>query len=135
MASRTRRAMAVGGKQECSRKKTGRPCGRATLLAVEIVRYANNRGANSSQTPMSAVVYLEAEDGSVELFQTGNRGWRASLNASGNWKTAGFDDSSWKEAIRYVPPASGFESAELGNPCPTGSVKALRRGFEVAKPV
>jgi alpha-L-rhamnosidase len=105
------------------------------LLAVEIVRYANNRGANSSQTPMSAVVYVEAEDGSVELLQTGNRGWRASLNAGGNWQTAGFDDSSWKEAIRYVPPASGFESAELGNPWPTGSVKALRRGFELAKPV
>ena len=105
------------------------------LLAVEIVRYADNRGANSSQTPMSAVVYVEAEDGSVELFQTGNRGWRASLNANGNWQTEGFDDSSWKEAIRYVPPASGFESAEPGNPWPTGSVKALRRGFEVAKPV
>jgi alpha-L-rhamnosidase len=105
------------------------------LLAVEIVRYANNRGANSSQTPMSAVVYVEAEDGSVELLQTGKRGWRASLNASGKWQTAGFDDSSWKEAIRYVPPASGFESAELGNPWPTGSVKALRRGFELAKPV
>jgi len=63
------------------------------LLAVEIVRYADNRGANSSQTPMSAVVYVEAEDGSVELFQTGNRGWRASLNANGNWQTEGFDDS------------------------------------------
>jgi len=107
----------------------------ANVLSVEIVRYVDNRAANSSQTPMSAVIYLEAEDGSVELFQTGNRGWRASVNASGNWKTAGFDDSSWKEAIRYVPPASGFESAELGNPWPTGSVKALRRGFEVAKPV
>jgi len=41
------------------------------LLAVEIVRYADNRGANSSQTPMSAVVYVEAEDGSVELSRLG----------------------------------------------------------------
>ena len=105
------------------------------VLAVEIVRYADRRSANSSQTPMSAVLYLEAEDGSVELFQTGKQGWRASLNASGNWQAVGFDDASWKEAIRYVQPASGFESAELGNPWPTGSVKALRRGFEVAKPV
>jgi alpha-L-rhamnosidase len=105
------------------------------VLAVEVVRYADNRGANSSQTPMSAVVYLESEDGSVELFQTGRQGWRATLNASGNWQAVGFDDSSWKEAIRYVPPASGFESAELGNPWPTGAVKALRRGFEIAKPI
>src|SRR5712675_3692317 len=107
----------------------------ANVLSVEIVRYADNRGANSSQTPMSAVVYIEAEDGSLELFHSGKHGWRASLNAGGNWQTAEFDDSSWKEAIRYVPPASGFESAELGNPWPTGAVKALRRGFEVAKPV
>ena len=105
------------------------------VLAVEIIRYADRRAANSSQTPMSAVVYLEAEDGSVGLFQTGKQGWRASLNASGNWQAVGFDDSSWKEAIRYVPPASSFESAEIGNPWPTGAVKALRRGFEVAKPI
>src|SRR5882724_8407016 len=42
----------------------------ANVLYVEIVRYADNRGANSSQTPMNAVIYLEAEDGSMELFQT-----------------------------------------------------------------
>jgi len=41
------------------------------LLAVEIVRYANNRGANSSQTPMSAVVYVEGEDGSVSFSRLG----------------------------------------------------------------
>ena len=105
------------------------------VLAVEIVRYADRRGANRSETPMSAVVYLEADDGSVELFQTGKQGWRASLNASGNWQAIGFNDSSWKEAIRYVQPASGFETAELGNPWPTGSVKALRRGFQVGKSV
>jgi alpha-L-rhamnosidase len=105
------------------------------VLAVEIVRYADRRSANSSQTPMNAVVYLEAEDGSVQLFKTGKQGWRAALNAGGNWQAVGFDDSSWKEAIRYVRPASGFESAELGNPWPTGPVKALRRGFKVGKPV
>ena len=100
------------------------------VLAIEIVRYAN-----SSQTPMNAALYLEAEDGSVELFKTGAPHWRAALNASGNWQAAGFDDSSWKEAVRYVPPASGFESAEPGNPWPTGAVKALRRGFEIGKPI
>ncbi len=100
------------------------------VLAIEIVRYAN-----SSQTPMSAVLYLEAEDGSVELFKTGARHWRAALNAGGSWQAVGFDDSSWKEAIRYAPLASGFESAEPGNPWPTGAVKALRRGFAIGKPV
>ena len=105
------------------------------VLAVEIVRYADNRDANKSQAPMSVVVYIEAKDGSVELFRTGKQGWRASLNAGENWQAVGFDDSSWKEAIRYVPPTSSFESAKLGNPWPTGSVKALRRGFKVGKAV
>src|SRR5271170_4483702 len=93
------------------------------VLAVEVVRYAN-----SIQTPMSAVVYLEAEDGSVELFKTEASRWRASLNAGANWQAAEFDDSSWKAAIRY-------EGEEVGRPWPTGPVKYLRRGFEVAKPV
>jgi alpha-L-rhamnosidase len=105
------------------------------VLAVEVVRYADRRGANNSQTPMSAVVYLEAEDGSVQLFKSGTNGWRAALNAAGNWQAAAFDDVSWENAIRYVPPASGFESAELGNPWPTGPVKSLRRGFNAGKPV
>jgi alpha-L-rhamnosidase len=93
------------------------------VLAVEVVRYAN-----SIQTPMSAVVYLEAEDGSVELFKTEASRWRASLNAGADWQAAEFDDSSWKEAIRY-------KGEEVGRPWPTGPVKYLRRGFEVAKPV
>src|SRR5712671_400506 len=78
----------------------------ANILSVEVIRYSDRRAANSSQTSMSAVVYIEEKDGSVELFHTGKQGWRASLSASGNWQGVGFDDSSWKEAIRYVPPAS-----------------------------
>src|SRR6266481_1895697 len=60
------------------------------VLAVEIIRYSDRRAANSSQTPMSAVVYVEEKDGSVEVFHTGKQGWRASLNAGGNWQTAEF---------------------------------------------
>jgi len=105
------------------------------LLAVEVVRYADRRGANGSQTPMSAVVYLEAEDGSVELFKSEPNGSRAALNAGGNWQAPGFDDAAWKEAIRFVPPTSGFESSEMGNPWPTGPVKSLRREFAVRKQV
>jgi alpha-L-rhamnosidase len=105
------------------------------VLAVEVVRYADRRGGNSSQTPMSAVVYLEAEDGTVALFKSGPDGWRAALNASGNWQAPGFDDGAWKEAIRFVPPTSGFESPEMGNPWPTGPVKSLRREFDVQKQV
>src|SRR5580704_13406051 len=106
-------------------------------LAIEVVRYGgNNGGANHpSQTPMSAVLYVEAADGTVELFKSAREGWRARLNAEGDWQAAEFDDSSWTGAVPYVMPSSGFENAELGNPWPTGAVKSLRRTFEVPKPV
>jgi alpha-L-rhamnosidase len=100
------------------------------VLAVEVVRYAN-----SGQTPMSGVVYLEEEDGSVQIFKTGATGWRAALNVSGIWQAPEFDDSSWKEAILYAQANSGAEEKEVGRPWPTGPVKYLRRGFEVDKPV
>jgi alpha-L-rhamnosidase len=108
------------------------------VLAVEILRYSPNGGRgqqNVSQTPMNSALYVELADGGVTVFKSTSEGWRARLNASGNWQAPEFDDSTWKEAIRYVPPASSFESAELGDPGPTGAVKALRRTFEVAKPV
>jgi alpha-L-rhamnosidase len=108
------------------------------LLAVEVVRYASNGGRgprNLSQSPMNAVLYVDAADGTVELFKSQPEGWRAALDAGGTWQTPEFDDASWKEATRYVPPTSSFETAEMGNPWPTGAVKSLRRTFEVAKPL
>jgi alpha-L-rhamnosidase len=101
------------------------------VLAIEVVSYSTN----ASQTPMSAVLYVEATDGSVQLFKSTPEGWRAALNARGNWQVPEFDDASWNEAIRYVPATSNFETTEMGNPWPTGTVKCLRRTFEIAKPV
>jgi alpha-L-rhamnosidase len=101
------------------------------VLAVEVVRYSTN----ASQTPMNAVLYVEATDGSVQLFKSGAEGWRAALNARGNWQAPEFDDASWNEAIRYAPPVSNSEIGELGNPWPTGAVKYLRRTFDATKPV
>lgn len=107
------------------------------VLAIEVVHYLNGGGNRPrvSQTPMNAVLYVEATDGTVELFKSTAEGWRVALDASGNWQTPEFDDSSWSGAKRYVTPTSGFESGELGNPWPTGAVKSLRQTFEVAKPV
>jgi alpha-L-rhamnosidase len=107
------------------------------VLAVEVVHYLNagGGGRRPSQTPMNAVLYVEAADGTFELFKSTPEGWRAALNAGGNWQVPEFDDSSWSGAIRYVAPTTGFESAALGNPWPTGAVKSLRQTFEIAKPV
>jgi|HubBroStandDraft_6_1064221.scaffolds.fasta_scaffold13784_2 alpha-L-rhamnosidase len=107
------------------------------VLAIEVVHYLSGGGNRPrvSQTPMNAVLYVEATDGTVELFKSTPEGWRAALDASGNWQAPEFDDSSWSGAKRFVAPTSGFDTGELGNPWPTGAVKSLRQTFEVAKPV
>ncbi len=107
------------------------------VLAIEVVHYLTGGGNRPrvSQTPMNAVLYVEATDGTIELFKSTEKGWRAALDASGSWQAPEFDDSSWSGAKRYVAPTSGFDTGELGNPWPTGAVKSLRQTFEVAKPV
>ena len=106
------------------------------VLAIEVVRYLPNRGQpNVSQTPMNAALYLEMENGSVEVLKSSPHGWRAKLNASGNWQATDFEDRSWQDAIRYDRPATNLGSDEPGDPGPTGAVKSLRRTFEITKPV
>ena len=108
------------------------------VLAVEVVSYSNSDDGglqDVSQAPMSAVLSVEAVDGTVELFKSTQEGWRAALEAKVNWQAPEFDDASWSAAIRYVAPSPDSEDASLGNPWPTGAVNSLRRTFEVAKPV
>ena len=109
------------------------------LLAIEVLLYETDRrtqaAANHSQTPMSAVLHVEATDGSVQIFKSSELNWKSTLDANGAWQSAEFDDSAWKDAVRYVQAASQRESSEVGRPWPTGTVKMLRKTFEIAKPV
>ena len=109
----------------------------ANLLGVEVVRYREERRRSRPddfQAPMSAAIYLEFADGATQVFKSRAQGWRAALDAKGDWHDANFDDSSWKEAILYTPPVESFDGP-LGDPWPTGAVKLLRRNFDVARPV
>ncbi len=111
----------------------------ANLLAIEAMLYAANPNGMASpdddHTPMSACLYLQMTDGSIVLLKTGDTGWKGALNAEGNWQTAEFSDSSWKDAGIYEPPKTPFGAAPPGNPWPTGPVKFLRHAFNVNKPV
>ena len=107
------------------------------FLAIEVVRYREERRRgrpDDFRAPMSATVYVEYTDGSPEVFKTSTNGWRATLDAKGDWQNAGFDDSGWKDAIAYTLPAESFDGP-IGDPWPTGAVKSLRRTFEVTKQV
>jgi alpha-L-rhamnosidase len=107
-------------------------------LAIGVLRYLIDPKPDAqapAQTPMSAVLYLELQDGSIKVLRTGDSGWRAALNPDGMWQNSGFDDAAWKQAVRYVPPTGPREPTELGHPWPTGSVKSLRKTFQIEKPI
>jgi alpha-L-rhamnosidase len=106
------------------------------LLAVEVTRFARHDqqpAQNSGQMPLSAVLALIGKDGQVEVIKSGQSGWKAALNAVGNWQSAQFDDGSWKEAIPYAAHREAFDLGEVGRATRTGSVKALRRTFDIRK--
>jgi alpha-L-rhamnosidase len=108
------------------------------ILAVGVFRYLSNPKPDTqgpAQTPMSAVLYLELQDGSARIFKTSDNGWRAALNPDGKWHDPGFDDASWKPAVHYAPPAGPREPTELGHPWPTDSVKLLRKTFQIEKQI
>jgi alpha-L-rhamnosidase len=108
------------------------------LVGIEVTHYAprNERvPAGHGQTPMSATLYIELTDGSVEVFATGGKGWKSALNATGEWFTPRFDDRPWGEAEAYVPASADFGVTKPGKPWNTGPVEILRRSFQVGQPV
>lgn len=105
------------------------------LLAIEIIRYKGTASQVSTQTPMSACLYLRFEDGSTVVLTTEKRGWKASLNLSKGWWTPGFDDESWPEAALYDRKKDVVGPTDTTPPWPTGPVAALRRDFLTNKRV
>jgi alpha-L-rhamnosidase len=107
------------------------------ILAVEIVRYYfpdSQTKSNESQTPMSACLIVELQDGSSVVFPS-DAHWKSFLNARGDWTAVDFDDSPWAAATVYPFSGSALDGGVSGKPLPTEGVKILRRGFQVSQPV
>jgi alpha-L-rhamnosidase len=103
------------------------------LLAIDVLLYA---GRKRGETPMSAELYLEMADGSAKVITTDAHGWKATMDASGSWYTSLYDDTTWPSAVPFAGQPDAFGTVEaIGNPLPTGPVVALRRGFDIKKPV
>ncbi len=108
------------------------------LLAIDVTLFnigGDGSGAkDNSRTPMSACLYIEKQDGTVQLITTGPSGWKAMLNAPEGWNQTQFADVSWPAAVPTdAKGASG--DAGVDRPWPTGPVKMLRRSFELEKPI
>ena len=102
----------------------------ANLLAIGITRY-KTAGAKEvpTKSPMSAVLYVRFEDGSTRLLTTAASGWKAKLDASGNWWEFSAPDFGWSAAQLYQSPSDPEGSQDLGSPWPTGPVASLRKSF------
>jgi alpha-L-rhamnosidase len=107
------------------------------LLAIDITLFdvgGSRSDAHNSRTPMIACLYIEKQDGSVQLITSGESGWKAGLNAPEGWNLPQFADTSWPAAIPVNAKGSSDDLA-ADRPWPTGPVKMLRRSFAVEKPI
>ena len=105
------------------------------ILAVMVTSYDMSGGtkpAASTQAPMSMCLYVEMADGKTRLVTSSKEGWRASLNAEGDWQSEKFNDRDWKHALLYV--AEGRDT-KPGRPWPTGPVAIVRRDFVETAPI
>ena len=102
----------------------------ANLLAIAITHYQTARQEKlSTQTPMSAVLFVSYTDGTTELITSAAPGWRAALDAPDGWQQPTDKASSFKPAEPYRPSSDPFGSTDTGQPWPTGPVAALRKTF------
>ncbi len=102
----------------------------AIVLAIQTVRYT---ATLHEAPPMIATLVFEFTDGSVTTLSS-KPGWKSDVASAAGWEQPGFDDSKWK-AAEVWKQTPGPNTAPLGHPWIPDSVKALRHGFEVTKPV
>jgi len=109
----------------------------SNLLAVEITHYVENPNgmASGDPLPMSATLVAQLTDGSIMHFVSGTGSdCKASIHAAAGWTDGAGEDASFKPVVAYVQ-TPGPNMEPIGNPWPTQSVKALRTGFEIHKPI
>ncbi|MDR3741328.1 MAG: family 78 glycoside hydrolase catalytic domain [Terracidiphilus sp.] len=103
------------------------------MIAVEQVSYARSAYEPANTLPMVATLFVEFADGTSQTFAS-DTSWKSSAKPGSGWQEKSFNDSDWVSAAvsKELP---GPTSSPLGHPWLPDSVKALRHGFAVAKPV
>ncbi len=94
------------------------------VVAAAVTRMG---GFGAAPPALAAIVRLnDARGRSVRL--TSASGWKASLAADGDWRSPGFDDHAWPDAIEpRIKP--------VGQPWPMYPAVRLRRDFHLTRPV
>jgi alpha-L-rhamnosidase len=104
-------------------------------IAIETLHYITNPNGMTSgdAPPMIATLVIEYADGSIASIASGSA-WKTAIHAAAGWQQKSFDDAGWKSAVAWKQ-TPGPMSAPIGHPWIPDSVKAMRHGFEVTKPV
>ncbi len=107
----------------------------ANAIAVETVHYLENPNgmAMEDAPPMIATLVVEYTDGTTAAFAS-DASWKTAIHSPEGWQQKSFDDAGWKPAVVWTSN-SGSDATPLGHPWIPDSVKVLRHGFEVGKPV
>lgn len=99
-------------------------------VAIEQTRYERGSKDAPALQPMIATLFVEYTDGTTATFAS-NNAWKSSAQAADGWHGVRFDDAAWTPAVEWKT-APGETPIRPWIP---DSVKALRRTFNVAKPV
>lgn len=105
----------------------------ANTVAIQTVTYSAPGNGQAEAPPMIATLYVEYANGRTQTF-TSNGDWRTATDAAAGWQQASFDDGGWAHAQAHRE-RTGPMQAPLGHPWIPDSVKALRDGFDLKKPV
>jgi len=107
----------------------------ANTIAIQTLHYVVNPNgmATDDAPPLIATLVVEYGDSSWATFASA-LAWKTAIHAASDWQQKNFDDSGWKTATEWHP-LSPRRSESLGIPWDSDSVKALRHGFTVDKPI
>lgn len=117
------------------REVTGEVRAGKNLLAISVTRYVpkDRERSNAGQSPMAAILVMTKNDGTMTVLKSGDPGWKAMFNATGNWQDLDFDDRTWKDAVVRTELKGDFGPPDSGRASRTGAVKSLRHAFKVKK--
>jgi alpha-L-rhamnosidase len=104
-------------------------------IAIETLHYVVNPNGQTTEDPppMISTLVVGYADGSWQSFSS-SADWKTAIHSADGWQQKDFDDSGWKQAVKWQP-LSSRRSESLGNPWIPDSVKMLRSSFTENKRV
>ncbi|WP_419803716.1 family 78 glycoside hydrolase catalytic domain [Terriglobus sp.] len=103
------------------------------LLAVGVTHYARSSTDAANRAPMSTTLVLTYTDGSMDAFISDLAHWKTTVNPSGEWWAAAFDDTRWTAPERIGLDGRAPGAPGEARPWPTGPAALLRKEVRLTR--